>query len=345
MLNRRQFATAAALGSACVGVPVLLAQPKPEKTKVTIAAVGGEAALYHLPLTVAAQLGYFQAEGLAVELVDVPGGSAAWPAAVKGAVDVVSGAYEHTIALQGRGHFFQAFVLQGRAPQIAIGVSTRNLPDYRGLADLRGKWMGISAPGSSTNLTASLVLSRAGLQPGDVRFIGVGTASSALAAVRSGQLDAISNIDPVMTMLEQRGELRIVCDTRTLKGAQEVFGGPMPAGCLYAPQTFVQQHPATCQALANAIVHSLKWLQTAGPADLVKAVPEAHLLGDRALYLASFDKMREAIALDGLLPQVGARTALRALASMDPLVRPDTLDLARTYTNSFAQRAKDRFRV
>jgi hypothetical protein len=50
----------------------------------------------------------------------------------------------------------------------------------------------------------------------------------------------------------------------------------MPAGCLYAPDhDFVQKHPNTCQALATAIVQGLKWMQTAGPSDIIKTVPEA----------------------------------------------------------------------
>jgi NitT/TauT family transport system substrate-binding protein len=203
----------------------------------------------------------------------------------------------------------------------------------------------VSAPGSSTNMVANLVLSRAGLKANDVSFIGVGTSSGALAAMRSGQIDAISNVDPIMTMLEQKGDVKIISDTRTLKGTQEVFGGTMPAACLYAPAEFVQKHPNTCQALANAIVHGLKWLQTAGPSDIIKTVPEAYLLGDRALYLASFNKVREAIALDGLLPEEGARTALKALASFEPTVKADKIDLAKTYTNEFARRAKDKFKA
>jgi NitT/TauT family transport system ATP-binding protein len=69
-----------------------------------------------------------------------------------------------------------------------------------------------------------------------------------------------------------------------------------------------------------------------------------YLLGDRALYLASFNKVREAIALDGLLPADGAKTALKALASFEPTVKADKIDLAKTYTNDFARRAKDRFK-
>jgi NitT/TauT family transport system substrate-binding protein len=217
------------------------------------------------------------------------------------------------------------------------------MPNYRSLADLRGRKIGVSAPGSSTSMVASLVLSRAGLKSSDVKFVAVGTSAGALAALRSGQIDAMSNTDPVMTMLEQKGDVKIISDTRTLKGTQEVFGGPMPAACFYTHREFVDKNPNTCQALTNAIVHGLKWLQTAGPSDIIKTVPEGYLLGDRALYLASFNKVREAIALDGLIPEEGTRTALKALASLDPAIRPERIQLGKTYTNEFARRAKEKF--
>ncbi|MDR3454044.1 MAG: ABC transporter substrate-binding protein [Rhodoferax sp.] len=341
-LNRRKLGTLATAAAASLAVPALRAQPNLEKPKLAIA-VGGKAAFYYLPLTIAEQLGYFKAEGLDVEISDFAGGAKALQAVVGGSADVCSGAFEHTIALQSKGQYYEAFVLQGRAPQIAIGVSTRNMPDYKSLADLKGKKIGVSAPGSSTNMVANLVLSRAGIKPTDVSFIGVGTAGAALTAMRTGQIDAMSNTDPVMTMLEQKNEVRIISDTRTLKGTLDVFGGPMPAGCLYASAEFIQKNPNTCQALANAIVHGLKWLQTAGPGDIIKTVPESYLLGDRALYLASFNKVREAISPDGVIPDEGARTALRALASFDPSIKADKIVLRKIYTNTFANRAKERF--
>ena len=343
-LGRRTFTSAAAAVLASLATSSLNAQARPEKAKVVIA-VGGKAAFYYLPLTISEQLGYFKAEGLDVEISDFAGGSRALQAVVGGAANVVSGAYEHTINLQSKNQFFQAFVLQGRAPQIAVGVSTKAMPGYKTVADLRGRKIGVSAPGSSTNMVANLVLSRAGIKPGDVSFIGVGTTAGALAAVRSGEIDAMSNIDPVMTMLEQRGEVKIISDTRTLKGTTEVFGGPMPAACLYAPAEFLLKNPNTCQALANAIVRGLKWLQTAGPSDIIKTVPESYLLDDRALYLASFNNVREAISLDGMFPEEGGKTAVRALASIEPSIRPDKIELERTYTNEFARRAKDRFKA
>jgi NitT/TauT family transport system substrate-binding protein len=344
VLNRRVFTSAAALTVASLAAPALRAQSKLEKSKVSIA-VGGKAAFYYLPLTISEQLGYFKAEGLDVEISDFAGGAKALQALVGGSADVVSGAYEHTINMQAKNQMIREFVLMGRAPQIALGVSTKTMPNYKGLADLRGKKIGVSAPGSSTNMVASLVLSRAGIKASEVSYVGVGTAAGALAALRSGQIDAMSNTDPVMTMLEQKGDVKIISDTRTLKGTNDVFGGPMPAACFYTHVDFIQKNPNTCQALANAIVHGLKWLQTAGPSDIIKTVPEGYLLGDRALYLASFNKVREAIGLDGVMTDDGPRTALRALASFEPEIKPDKIDLAKTYTNDFARRAKERFKA
>ncbi len=344
VISRRRIAITVALSAAAGVWHPLLAQTRLEKPKLSLA-VGGKATLYYLPLTISEQLGYFKAEGLDLDLLEFDDDKGALKAVLGEQADVAAGPFENTIKLQAKGHIFQAFVLQGRAPQIAFGVSTRSFPDYKVVAQLKGKKVGVSAPDSSTSMLATLVLARGGLLASDVTLVGVGTANAALAALRSGDVDAICNTDPVMTLLEQRNEVRIISDTRTLKGTQELFGGPMPAGCFYAAAEFVQKNPNTCQALTNAVVRSLKWLQTAGPRDILKTVPEAYLLGDRALYLASFNKIRESISLDGIVADGAAQTALTALASLDAGIKPQKIDLGKTYTNGFARRAKERYRA
>jgi NitT/TauT family transport system substrate-binding protein len=319
------------------------AQGKPEKTKVTIA-VGGKNLFYYLPLTIAERLGYFKDEGLDVEIVDFAGGAKALQAVVGGSADVVSGAFEHTIGLQAKGQRYQEFVLQGRAPQIVLVVSNKTMPGFKSIADLKGKKIGVTAPGSSTNMMANFVLAKAGLKPSDVSFIGVGASAGAVAAMRSGQIDAMANLDPVISMLTQKNEVRIASDTRTLKDTQLVFGGNMPSGCLYASAAFIQQNPNTTQALTNAMVRALKWLQKAGPSDIVKTVPESYLLGDRALYLAAWDKVKEAISPDGMMPADGPRTAQNMLQQFDAELKGKTIRLEDTYTNAFVQKANAKYK-
>jgi len=313
-----------------------------EKPKVTIA-VGGKNLFYYLPLTIAEQLGYFKDEGLDVTIVDFAGGSRALAAVVGGSADVVSGAFEHTVNMQFKGQPMRAFVLQGAAPQIVLGINPKTMPNFKTVADLKGKKIGITAPGSSTNIMANFVLAKAGLKPSDVSFIGVGASSGAVAAMRSGQIDAMSNLDPVITLLQRSGDLKIVTDTRIVAEAERVFGGPMPAGCLYAPQPFLDKNPNTVQALANAMVRANKWIQKAGPGDIIQVVPESYLLGDRAIYIDGFRAAQKALSPDGMFPAKGPETAFRALASADAKLAEAKLDLTAVYTNEFAKKANKKF--
>ena len=345
-MHRRQWLFSAAAWGCATGAHAqavaLAAAPAVEKHALTIA-VGGKSLLYYLPLTVADSLGYFKAEGLDVTIADFAGGSRALQALVGGSADVVSGAFEHTLNMQTKGQALRCFVLQGRAPQIVLGIGVKAMPKYRTVADLKGKKIGVTAPGSSTHTMVNIVLGQAGLKPSDVSIIGVGAGSSAVAAMRSGQIDAISAVDPVITMLQRAGELKVVFDTRNVAVSDKIFGGPMPAACLYAPLGFISKYPGTTQALTNAIVRANKWIQTAGPSDIIKAVPEAYLLGDRAVYLDAFLAVKGAMSFDGAFRPEAAATAAAALRSADASLAQFRFDLATVFTNDFVKRANERY--
>ena len=329
------------LGATALAAPPLLCAEVTravEKPKLTIA-VGGKNLLYYLPLTIAETLGYFKAEGLDVTIVDFAGGSKALQAVVGGSADVVSGAFEHTLLMQPKGIRLRAFALQGRAPQVVLGINPKTMPGFKSVADLKGRKIGVTAPGSSTNILANFVLAKGGLKPADVSIIGVGAGTGAVAAMRAGQIDAISNLDPVITLLQRSGDLKIISDTRIVAEADKAFGGPMPAGCLYAPQAFIDRSPATVQAVANAIVRADRWIQAAGPADIIKAVPESYLLGDRAVYIDAFLASKGALSKDGLMPPEGPATALRALQSVDDALKSGKFDLSAVWTNDFVAKA------
>lgn len=336
---------AAALPLASLGRAWGQTSLRPEHSKVTLA-VGGRTALYYLPLTIADQLGYFSEEGLQVELQDHAAGSLALQSMLRGTADLTAGSYEHVVDLRRRGLNCRAFVFMGRAPQMVLGVSTRAFSQFRELAQLRGRRVGVTALDSATHWFAKFLLWRGGLQATDVEYVGVGNSTAAAMALREGRIEAIANIDPVISLLEFRGEIRVLSDTRSLRGTHDLYGGPMGAGCLYAPQDFLLRYPRTTQALTNAVVRALKWLQTAGPSDIVHAVPEAYMHGDRAIYLAALGKAREAMSPDGMISDESVETTHRVMAqyvSTSPLVRAPLP--AATFTNEFALRAKRQFQV
>ena len=263
---------------------------------------------------------------------------------VGGSADIVSGAFEHTINMQVKGQRLRAFVLQGRAPQIVLGINPKTMPNFKSVAELKGKKLGVTAPGSSTNVLANFVLAKVGLKPGDVSIIGVGTGSGAVAAMRTGQIDAISNLDPVITLLTRRGDLKIVSDTRIVAEADKVFGGPMPAGCLYTPADLPRQEPgdgagAGQRAGARRQVDPGRGRRATSS----RRCPRTTCSATAPSTSTPSSPPRARSRPTACSPRPAPETARRALASIDPEIAAAKIDLAAIYTNDFVKRANAKY--
>src|ERR1043165_2779770 len=238
-MNRFLGAIAAAIAAAVLASPA--GAQAPEKKKVTIA-VGGKSLFYYLPLTVAERKGYFKDEGLEVEIPDFAGGAKALQALVGGSADMVSGAYEHTINMAAKKQPIKAVVLQAKYSSIALVMSKEKAAKYKSGRDLKGMKIGVTAPGSSTNMFVNNLLAKDGLKPTDVSIVGVGAGAGAGAAVEKGEIDAISNLDPVITQLESTGKFVAVADSRTEKGMNDIYGGAYMASVIYVNTDFVKKN-------------------------------------------------------------------------------------------------------
>ena len=323
------------LGLAALAAPAVAA---PEKTHLTIG-VGGKPLLYYLPLTIAEKKGFFKEEGLDVEISDFAGGAKSLQAMIGGSTDVTTGAFEHTILMQSKGQDIRALIELGRFPGIVLVVRKSLAGEIKTVADLKGRKIGVTAPGSSTNFFVNALLTKEGLTPDDVSFVSVGGGPSAVAAMEHGEIDAMANLDPVISKLQQSDLVTVLADTRTEEGVKAVFGGPVPAAVLYAKEDFIQANPETTQALVNAFMKSLRWLATAKPEDVAAVVPEEFLLGDRDLYVQAVKNSLPMYSRDGLIGEEGMKTALDILQRFSPELKDAQIDLSKTIDLSFAQKA------
>ncbi|HEY3179107.1 MAG TPA: ABC transporter substrate-binding protein [Casimicrobiaceae bacterium] len=330
---------AASLAALVLAAP---AHAQVEKPRITIG-VGGKSLFYYLPLTIALQNGYFKSEGLDVEVQDFPGGARALQALLGGSVDVVSGAFEHTITQQAKGQNIEALVLQGKYAGIVLGMSKAKAGSYKSPADLKGMKIGVTAPGSSTNMFVNVLLAKAKLPPDSVAIIGVGATAGAVAIMKRGEIDAISNLDPVISQLESDGSIVPVVDTRTAKGMQDVYGGAYAAGCIYVPVEFSKKYPNTAQAIVNAMVRALRFIQQSTPDQIVAAVP-ADYYTDKAQYKAALEKNIETYKHDGSIGVDAAQAVYRDLKSFDPQVQTATVDVAKSFNMTFQQKAAQKYR-
>lgn len=339
-LDRRQWlaASAATATLATFGMsPRALAQA-PEKAKLALG-VGGKNLLYYLPLTIAEKQGFFKDFGLDVTINDFAGGARSLQALVGGSIDVVAGAYEHTLRMQVKGQDIRAVIELLRFPSIVLAVRKDLAPKVKSAADLKGLKIGVTAPGSSTFITAQHAMVKAGLKPTDASFIGVGGGASAVAAMKKGEIDALSHLDPVIAKLEGDGDVVILIDTRTEAGTKALFGGSNPAACIYAKQDFITANPNTVQAVVNAHYKALLWIAKATPAQVADAVPPEYHLGDRPLYESAFTKTREAYSRTGIMSADGMKSVSDMLKALDQEMAAATVDVSKSFVPAFAQKA------
>lgn len=339
---RRWLALVAAIAAFLSLVPASVLAQAPEKSKITIG-VGGKTLFYYLPLTIAERKGYFKDEGLDVEIPDFAGGAKALQAMIGGSADVVSGAYEHTITQQAKGQNIEALVLQGKYAGIVLAMPKAKAAAYKSPADLKGMKIGVTAPGSSTNMFVNILLARAKLQPDAVSIIGVGAGAGAVAIMKRGEIDAISNLDPVIATLEANGDAVAVVDTRTAKGMQEVYGGAYAAGCIYAPVEFAKKYPNTAQAIINAMVRALRFIQQSTPEQIVATVPPEYYT-DKALYTAALKANLDSFKHDGSISMAASQAVYKDLKTFDPGLQNATVDLAKTVDMAFQLKAAQKYK-
>jgi len=311
----------------------------PEKPELMFG-VGGKPLFYYLPLTIAERKGFFEQEGLSVTVNDFGGGAKSLQALIGGSVDVVTGAYEHTIRMQNRGQDIKAICELGRFPGICIAVRKNLAGEIKTIADLKGQNVGVTAPGSSTSLFLQYALIKSGLPADAASIIGVGGGASAVAAVKKGEIAALVHLDPVITRLEVDGDISLLLDTRTEEGTRALFGGTNPAAIAYVQQSFIDANPITTQRVVNAFVKSLNWIHQASADDVADAVPEEYLLGDRALYKTGFEKSRAMYSEKGMIAEDGFASMLGMLKALDPELANANITFAQTFDPRFAEAAK-----
>lgn len=344
----RRFASALAL-SFCIltslidfGDPAVAQAEQLEKPDVNLVVGGTSAQLYFLPVVLADRLGYFAREGLKVTMIDAGSGAKGLQALMGGGADVTAGSFEHPIRMQARGQNIEAVVKFGRFHGNVLGITPRHIADYKSPADLKGWKIGVSAPGSSTQIFVTLLLAQHGLKPDDVSFIALGQGAGGIAAIRTGkELDAVSLTDPVVSELESTKDIIVAADSRTLKGTIEAYGGETISGVFYTTAAFAAKNPNTLQALVTAIVRTLGWIKKATIDDIMTKVPPEYLGSRPELYRLVLEKNLENFQSDGFIQRDQVAITLDFLRKTDPDLINAKIDLSKTYDNSFVERAHE----
>ncbi len=316
--------------------PALLAAPALAQSRVKVRFAGGGVALYgYMPFFIAVGQNLFAKHGIEPDVAMFPGGALAMKAVLGGSSDMACGFYEHTIQIAAKGGQLTAFVLQAQNSGLALAVRQDLAGEIKTAADLKGRKVGVSAPGSSTHLFAMQLAVKAGIKANDFAAIGVGTTQTALAALERKDIDALSLFDPIVAELESRKMATVIADARDTKGSTAIFGGPYASGSLYAESAWLAKNEGTCRLAATAIVEAVNFLKAATPAQAIAALEKGMCFLGATVCESAFMRNREAFMHNGQISRIQAETVKRMLEGFDPAIAAAKVDLTPTFTNRF----------
>jgi NitT/TauT family transport system substrate-binding protein len=303
--------------------------------------VGGIDKVIYLPAKLTDQLGYFKAEGLNVKLLTGPAGATTENVLVAGQVQGVVGFYDHTIALQTQGKCIQSVVQMADVPGEVEMVAADKANQIRSPKDFKGRKLGVTSPGSSTDFLTRYLATKAGLSTGDYTTVKAGAGQTFIAALQNGGIDAGMTTDPTVAQLTSSGKGKVLLDMRTVQGTEAALGGLYPSSSLYMDCSYVAAHKQTVQKLANAFVKTLRWIKSHNAQQIADKMPADYAAGNKALYVKAIQDSVGMFNDDGKMDPAAASNALRVQAQFNPTVKgkQSTVDLSKTYTTQFVDKA------
>jgi NitT/TauT family transport system substrate-binding protein len=307
--------------------------------KITLM-IGGIEKIIYLPAKLTEQLGYFKEQGLNVELMSEPAGVEAEDELLSGNVQGVVGFYDHNIDLQARGKSTMSVVQLLHSPGEVELVSTKKAGQIKSPADWKGANLGVTGLGSSTNFITQYLALKNGVKLGQFTSVPVGAGNTFIAAMQQGKIDAGMTTEPTVSRLLKTGEAKILVDMRKPDDTRKALGGLYPASCLYMQTSWANSHPAETQKLVNALVKTLRWINTHSAEQIADKMPKDYYVGDKAAYVKAIANGKVMFTPDGRMPADGPATVLKVLSSFDEAVKGKKIDLSKTYTNKYVLAAK-----
>lgn len=213
-----------------------------ERIRVGYSSISGS----YIGLWVGHDAGFFAKEGLEDQLILIPSGSQLAQVTVAGEVEIgaLNGSSAMAAALQGA----DIKIIGNTTNKMIFSIYAR--PDVKGVDGLKGKKIGISRFGSSTDISARFALRKYGLDPQkDVTIVQMGAMSSIMGGLQGGAIDAGLVSPPTLFAVEKLGFKEILNITD--------MDFPFPNPSLVVQGGIIRSRPDTIDRFMRAYAHAI----------------------------------------------------------------------------------------
>ena len=220
--------------------------------KIKIAEVAHS--IFYAPQYVAHSLGYFEEQGLDVEILLVPGADKVAAAVLSGDVEIGFCGSEATIYIYNQGQDDYLVNFANLTKRDGSFIVSRKKIDNFTLEDLKGKTIIGGRIGGMPEMTLEYTLKQAGIDPKNDLYIDTSIEFASMSgAFIGGTGDFVSLFEPNALQLEQQGFGYVVASLGEL-------GGVVPYTTYNTKKSFIESNPEVIEGFNKAIQKGLDYV-------------------------------------------------------------------------------------
>lgn len=226
-------------------------------TKIKLAEVTHS--IFYAPQYLAINEGYFEKEGLEIELILTPGADKVMAAVLSKDVDIGFSGSEATIYVYQNGEEDYVQTFAGLTQKDGSFLVSREKYENFKLEDLKGKYVIGGRAGGMPEMTFEWALRQNGIDPKKDLTIDTSIAFAAMqGAFIGGTGDFVTLFEPNATSVEKEGLGYVVAYIGQL-------GGNVPYTAYNARKSYIEKNPEIIKSFSNAIQKGLEFVHNNTP--------------------------------------------------------------------------------
>lgn len=234
------------------------------KVEVTIGEV--TRSIFYAPQYAAISLGYFEEEGLDVELVTTPGGDKTMTALLSGGIDVALVGSETSIYVYQQGADDKVINFAQVTQTDGTFLVSRQRHDRFDWEQLRGAVFLGQRKGGMPQMAGEYALRKHGIDPhGDMTMLQNVDFANIAPAFAAGTGDYVQLFEPQATIFELEGTGQVVASFG-------VESGRLPYTVFMAKESYIRDHEDVIAKFTRAIHKAQKWVLTAPANEVADAL-------------------------------------------------------------------------
>ncbi|MNW24180.1 putative aliphatic sulfonates-binding protein precursor [compost metagenome] len=274
-------------GMAAVLCGLLLGGCAPKQQGIEIQLGEVARTIFYAPQYVALSQGFFEEEGLDVELTTIPGGDKSMTALLSNQSDIALIGAETSIYVAQQGaedpvmNFAQLTQTDGT---FLFARHAEESFDWNSLVG--SKFLG-QRKGGMPQMAGEFTLRKQGIDPHqDMELIQNIDFANIASAFASGTGDYVQLFEPQASIFEQEGRGKVVAS----------FGeesGQLPYTVYMAKQSYMKKHPEVIQKFTNAVHKAQLWVDTHTAEEIAEAILPFFKDTDKAIVVSSVKRYKE----------------------------------------------------